>query len=224
MSILAELVLFGLSFLAAATVLQLVILTGVAPDPAEASWVGPVAGPSVMGLCGLAYLALERRGERALAGPLRVSRPATGRAWATTALDLVLALGGSVALALLMTLLGAPPQEQLAVREIIDRGIGLDLVLLGVAALILAPVFEEWVFRGMLFRRLVHGGHVAWAYPLSALAFALIHFNPSGVPTYLWLGLVFAHAYHRTGRLWCASLVHLGNNAATLTLLLLDLV
>jgi membrane protease YdiL (CAAX protease family) len=38
---------------------------------------------------------------------------------------------------------------------------------------------------------------------------------------YVWLGLVFARAYARTGRLSAAVAVHLGNNAITLALLLL---
>ena len=59
------------------------------------------------------------------------------------------------------------------------------------------------------------------AYLLPAVIFALIHFNPTGLLTYLWLGVVFAHAYRLTGRLWVAMLVHFGNNAFTFGLLLL---
>lgn len=218
--VVGELVFFGASFVVATGLLQLVLLTGVLPDPSKAAWVGPVAGPAVTGVAAIVYTWLETRGERAFAGPIAEPRPGLGHAWQTVGTHVALALGGSVALALLMQLLGVPPQEQAKVREIVAGGVSVELVLLGVAALALAPVLEEWLFRRLLFRRLWHTGRPAWAYALSAALFAVIHFNPSGFPTYVWLGLVFAHAYRRTGRLWCASLVHFGNNAATLALLL----
>jgi membrane protease YdiL (CAAX protease family) len=220
LAVMSELVFFGASFVVATGVLQLVLVAGVLPDPAEEAWVGPVAGPAVTGLAALAYTLLEKRGDRAFAEPLHPVRPATSQAWATVATHVALALGGSVVIALVMQALGVPPKEQAKVEEIVAGGISVELILLGVAALALAPVLEEWLFRRLLFRRLVHAGPPAWAYAISAFAFAVIHFNPSGLPTYVWLGLVFAHAYRKTGRLWCASAVHFGNNAATLGLLL----
>ena len=84
----------------------------------------------------------------------------------------------------------------------------------------LAPITEEFLFRGMLFRRLKHGAGFAVAYGVTAVAFALIHYNPSGVLTYAWLALCFASVYARTGRLWTAVAVHSLNNAVTLVLLL----
>lgn len=218
--VISELVFFGVAFVVATGLLQLVLLAGLLPSPNDAAWVGPVAGPAVMGVAVLVYAFLERRGDRALAEPIEAQLPTAGAAWGNTAVHIALALGGSVVIALLMQVLGAPPQEQAKVQEIIDGGLSRQLVLLGVAALVLAPVLEEWLFRHMLFRRLYLATHPALAYGISALAFALIHFNPSGLPTYIWLGFVFASAYRRTGRMWCASVVHFGNNAATLVFLL----
>jgi membrane protease YdiL (CAAX protease family) len=218
--LLGELVFFAASFVAATGLLQLVLLSGVVPDPEATPWVGPVAGPLVMGVAALVYTVLERRGERAMRAPITGSRPTTARAWSTVGTHTLLALAGSVLLALLMQWLGVPPREQVKVQEIVAGGMSAQLVVLGIAALALAPVTEEWLFRGMLFRRLHHAAPSFWAYALSAALFAAIHFNPSGLPTYVWLGLVFAHAYRRSGRLWCASLVHFANNAATLAFLL----
>jgi hypothetical protein len=216
----AELVFFSASFLAAAGGLQLVWLAGILPDPGRAVWVGPVAGPLVMAGAGGVYAWLERRGDRALQRLIRQDRPALRTAWAVAGIHLSLALAGSVAIAVVLQWLGVPAREQENVAEIIAAGFSPALVLLGVAALAAAPVAEEWLFRGLLFRRLARAGPLVLAYPLSAGLFALVHLNPSGVPTYLWLGLVFADAYRRTGRLWVASLVHFGNNAATLAFLL----
>jgi membrane protease YdiL (CAAX protease family) len=73
----------------------------------------------------------------------------------------------------------------------------------------------------LLFRRVHHVGGRVPAYVLSAAAFATIHGNPEGLAIYAWLGLVFASAYERTGRLWCAMLVHVCNNALALAVLLM---
>jgi membrane protease YdiL (CAAX protease family) len=219
--IVSELVFFGASFVVATGLLQIVLITGLLPDPNEAPWVGPVAGPAVMGLAALGYTFLQRRGERAMAAPIREELPPTSTAITVSATHIALALGGSVVIALVMNALGVPPEEQAAVQDIIAGGLSPELVLLGVAALVLAPIMEEWLFRGLFFRRLYLTRSIALAYAISAVAFALIHFNPSGLPTYIWLGLVFADAYRRSGRLWSASVVHFGNNAATLVFLLL---
>lgn len=221
--IVSELVFFGASFVVATGLLQIVLITGLLPDPRQAQWVGPVAGPAVMGVAALGYTFLQRRGDRAMAAPIREERPPLSGAITISATHIALALGGSVLIALLMSALGVPPEEQAAVQDIIAGGLSIELVLLGIAALLFAPIMEEWLFRGLLFRRLCLTESVAVAYAISAVAFALIHFNWSGFVTYVWLGLVFADAYRRTGRLWTASVVHFGNNAATLAFLLLGI-
>jgi membrane protease YdiL (CAAX protease family) len=80
-------------------------------------------------------------------------------------------------------------------------------------------VTEEWLFRGLLFRRVSMRSGRALAYGISALAFAAIHDNPAGFVVYLWLGVVFAAVLERTGRLWAAVAVHMGNNAYVLAML-----
>ena len=62
---------------------------------------------------------------------------------------------------------------------------------------------------------------LAVAYVASGGLFAAVHGNPSGLVTYTWLGVTFAHAYRLTGRLWVPVAVHAINNATTLALLLL---
>lgn len=145
-------------------------------------------------------------------------RPAALAATGLTGLHLAAAVLGSSALAFLMNLLGAPVAEQKLVLELVAAG-GPALASLTLAALILAPLGEEWFFRGLLFRRL-RGEAGPWpAYVCSALLFALFHGNIHGLVIYLWLGLVFARAYASTGRLACAVAVHFGNNALTLAAL-----
>lgn len=139
------------------------------------------------------------------------------------ALHLLLAVLGSFALALLMQALGAPVAEQTLVLEIThDADLRRpELLILCFSALVLAPLAEELFFRQQLFGRIRRGGGPLAAYLVSALIFAVFHNNLQGLVVYVWLGLVFASAYARTGRIAAAIAVHFGNNAVTLATLLL---
>lgn len=145
------------------------------------------------------------------------------RTAAEVAGHVALAVAGSWLLALLMHLLGAPVVEQSLVLELTASGDPRrpELATLMFSALVLAPLAEELFFRRQLFTRTrAVAGPVA-AYAASALLFAAFHGNLQGFVVYTWLGLVFAHAFARTGRIGAAVAVHLGNNAVTLAILLL---
>jgi membrane protease YdiL (CAAX protease family) len=128
---------------------------------------------------------------------------------------------GSMLLGLIQELLfSSSVEEQKAIRDLVERRDPFELAVLGVSAVVLAPITEELLFRHMLFRRLAHraGPVAAWTVP--AVAFALAHWNPVGLVIYVWLGSVFAMAYWMSGRLWVAMLVHAGHNAFAFTMLL----
>lgn len=137
-------------------------------------------------------------------------------------LHLLLAVLGSFALALLMQVLGAPVVEQTLVLEITGNADlhRPELAILCFSALALAPLAEELFFRQQLFGRIRRGGGPLAAYLASALIFAAFHNNLQGLVVYVWLGLVFASAYARTGRISAAIAVHFANNAFTLAALL----
>ena len=167
---------------------------------------------------------LGRNVDLAANHPEPVRPPAAGLlatlGWVT--LHLLLAVLGSFALALLMQALGAPVVEQTLVLEI-TRNADLrrpELAMLCFSALALAPLAEELFFRQKLFGRIRRGGGPLAAYLASALIFAAFHNNLQGLVVYVWLGLVFASAYARTGRISAAIAVHFANNAFTLVALL----
>lgn len=169
--------------------------------------------------------AVEETGEPDPDPPkLAVPRATTPAAIAgTIAMGVLVALLGSVLLGWLFEWLGLVVKEQARVLEIVGgaqaNGFGAEAIMLVVAALLLAPVTEEWLFRGLLFRRVAVRSGRTLAYGLSGLAFAAIHDNPAGFVVYLWLGMVFAAVLERTGRLWAAVAVHVGNNAYVLAML-----
>lgn len=84
---------------------------------------------------------------------------------------------------------------------------------------IYAPLFEEWLCRGMVLRGMLGNGiKPTKAIIISAVVFALIHANPwQAVPAFL-LGLLFGYVYYKTGSLKLTMLMHFTNNTLALIL------
>jgi membrane protease YdiL (CAAX protease family) len=204
-------------------VIAVVGALGVLPKPGSDAAVNMLYGPLATAIAALLVVSVARRAKSATPGAVG-PKAGAGKAAGMVAVHVGLAIGGSLLIGQLLELLGVPVQEQETIREITDAAregtIGAPMILLGVSAVAAAPAAEEWLFRGLLFRRIHHLGGRVPAYVLSATAFATIHGNPEGLAIYAWLGLVFASSYERTGRLPCAMLVHLCNNALALGLLL----
>jgi membrane protease YdiL (CAAX protease family) len=95
-------------------------------------------------------------------------------------------------------------------------GIGLLLLALLVTA-VAAPICEEVFFRGMLFRLLRTRVPLWAAVLLSAIAFGLAHASPAVspalLPTFMYMGIVLAAVYVRTGWLTNNILLHAVSNA-----------
>lgn len=82
---------------------------------------------------------------------------------------------------------------------------------------IFAPIFEEWLCRGMVLRGLLGKGmKPLWAVILSAVFFAVIHANPwQAIPAFM-IGCLFGYVYYRTGSLKLTMLMHFTNNTFSL--------
>ncbi len=77
---------------------------------------------------------------------------------------------------------------------------------------IFAPLFEEWLCRGLILRGLLHRMKPVWAIVISAAFFAVLHLNPwQAIPAFL-LGLLFGYVYYKTGSLKLTMLMHCVNN------------
>ena len=83
-------------------------------------------------------------------------------------------------------------------------------------SVLLAPVAEELLFRGVWFRHLRAAYPVWVAYGVSALMFAIIHGTWQQVYIAIFCGLFFALVYDYTGCLWVSMIVHSLYNTATL--------
>lgn len=206
-----EVVLGSLSFLVGLALAMAISATGLLSSAPL------LVSPLMLAATGLCYLAIERVLSAAQEQPVNTAAAAPASLARSVLIALggtVLALVGATGLTWLQTeVIGLEPTEQDSILSIVEGGDRAQLVLLGISAVILAPLTEEFLFRYMFFRRLLHRSGALLAFGLSALAFALFHFNPSGVVIYVWLGCVFASAYLLSGRLWVAMLTHGAYNA-----------
>jgi membrane protease YdiL (CAAX protease family) len=104
------------------------------------------------------------------------------------------------------------------VQKLGQRG-PAELLAIGFAAVVLAPVLEEIFFRGAFYGHLRKGHSALLAGLLSALVFAAVH--PQGlamVPVLGAIGFVLALLREWRGSLIAAIVAHAGNNAFTLSL------
>jgi membrane protease YdiL (CAAX protease family) len=139
--------------------------------------------------------------------------------------------GLQIALSLLLSLVvvvffgGEGPVQD--VVQIVDEAGGLGTrVAVVVTAVVLAPVAEELVFRGVLLRALTHRFSSRAAIFGSAAAFALGHLlDPNAglaVPALFLAGLVLARQVLVSGRLGGAIAMHAGFNLLSVLFLFLS--
>lgn len=83
---------------------------------------------------------------------------------------------------------------------------------------IMAPIFEEWLCRGMVLRGLLTKIRPGWAIVLSALFFALIHGNPWQALNAFLIGVMMGYVYYKTGSLKLTMLIHFLNNGTAVIL------
>lgn len=116
------------------------------------------------------------------------------------------------------------PVEQQLLQDALAGGLPLALVAL--LAMVVAPLVEEVIFRGVLFRALADRINLPIGLVLSSAIFALIHIEvvlsqPFALVGLFTVGFLLALAYHLTGNLMVAVLGHAVFNAISLGLTVL---
>jgi len=113
------------------------------------------------------------------------------------------------------------------VHHLFGSVVGASFVLLIVMTAFLAPIMEEWLFRGVLFRALSEGGarggtraSVVFGVVLSAGLFALAHGEPLQFAGLFFLGLVLATLVWRTKRLVPSIVTHMSFNGVAIVALI----
>lgn len=86
------------------------------------------------------------------------------------------------------------------------------------ALVVLAPVFEESLFRGVMLRGFLKNYSIAKSLIITSLLFGLLHFNSVQSITAAILGLALGWVFIKTGSLWVCILLHALNNGISTVL------
>lgn len=238
---LAIALVFGLSIAgvmawAAVRGLRLGLASSASGDPQQvAARIGEPQGMALVvisvvatAVAALVLYAWRRRAaprERA-ASHAAVRRPSTW-GWAALAGFAAFALSAAVT-----TLAQQAGIEQVPANQALIEAVGASHpVWLLLFVVLLAPIYEELLFRRVLFGRLWAAGRPLLGLVLSSAAFACMHELPGtgndGVVAgaLLWtcyaaMGGLFAWVYRKTGTLWAAIGAHAVNNMVASALLL----
>jgi len=117
--------------------------------------------------------------------------------------------------------------EQDTVRQLGgDRGT-LGLIVAGVMVIVVAPIAEEFFFRGFFYRALRNRFSIAAAVALDGLLFGAVHFIGFGedlliLPPLALLGGIFCLVYEKTGSIYPVIGMHAFNNAVAYAALAAD--
>ena len=87
--------------------------------------------------------------------------------------------------------------------------------LVGILAVLAAPIAEETFFRGFLFAGLRVRWGTFWAALASGLLFAALHFNLGSIVPFTVIGMLLAWAYVFSGSLWTAIAAHFVFNSVS---------
>lgn len=191
------------------------------------AWMIPIAGALkidasratavLLGTTGLfigLYVVRPMRSRPRVAAHLRLRSPRRYLPWLTVA----------VAMKILFGLSGLVLHEQLAAQDLLPKlpddpdfvsaGFMADPfgpVALFLVAAVLAPLIEEFAFRGRMQHTLEHSLGVGPAIALSTVAFSVLHGRIDAVH-HLVFGLFAGWVVWRTGSLWTAVYMHAANN------------
>jgi len=157
--------------------------------------------------------------------------------WGMRPVDIPVGVGiGVLAQLVLVPLLYWPLSDVIDEQDLEEPALNLIALAdtpMAVAALLLmvvigAPLAEEIVFRGLLFRGIfdmerAHGLALPVAVVASSAIFAASHLQLLQFPGLFLIGTVAALGYHRTGRLGTAIWIHLGFNATAVVAVLREI-
>ena len=153
------------------------------------------------------------------AGPVSAATFGFRRFGPSAIRTMVLAFGAYLILSVVYSALVAQPcdttADDLGVKEST-----LLAVLAGVFVIGIAPVAEEFFFRGFLFQSLRKSWGVWIAAPASGLIFGAVHFQPDKLVPLAILGTALAVVFHRTRSIWPCIMLHALNNTLAFVVLL----
>lgn len=156
----------------------------------------------------------------AVGSPLEVGNFAPLGGWLCAALVILVTLvAGTVSDAITALLPEMPEWLKTALESMTSGTLWINFVCVS----IFAPIFEEWLCRGMILRGLLDRGvRPIWAILFSAVFFGLIHMNIWQMIPAILLGVLFGYVYWKTRSLKLTMLMHFTNNTFALVISRID--
>lgn len=112
-----------------------------------------------------------------------------------------------------MTKMGIEPSLQVALQALKTSGSAGELIALGIVTVVIAPIAEETLFRGILYPTVKQYGFPRTALWGTSALFALIHFNVAIFVPLLALALLLVWLYEKTDNLLAPIAAHATFNA-----------
>lgn len=198
-------------------------LMGVAlPAPDDVYWI--VEQSLMMQVAGVALVAAtlvrHRLSWSSMFGSLRQWKGDVGRGFLYYLAALPFVWMGSLVFIHILQLFGyTPDMQETALLLSADASLPVRFYLISLAVL-LAPLFEEMIFRGTLLPLLMRRMSPLAALAVVSLVFASIHMHPSSMAALFIIAYAFGLAYLKTGRLLVPMTMHALFNAVNLGALL----
>ncbi|MGA7075694.1 MAG: CPBP family intramembrane glutamic endopeptidase [Halobacteriota archaeon] len=131
---------------------------------------------------------------------------------------LLYGVAGFVLAFILAAIVGYPIQQQFGVdptQEALSQTAAVPglLPIVFLSGVIIAPIAEEIVFRGYLYKAFRDRFKPSYAIVLSAALFSVIHLELLAAAPLFVIGIVLAYVYEKTGNLMAPITLHVLNNA-----------
>lgn len=185
----------------------------------------PLGIPLALGATALYLVAVVlprgwARDARLRAATLRLRPPPAAQwPWIAAAVPVLLVLSATLDI-VYGGLVRISPQAYDPLGDLADTSLGRLAV--AVAAVGIAPLVEELIFRGLLQRTLERSWGPAWGIGIAAAVFGVAHAILSAFPLYFFLGVAFGFVVFACRSVWAGVVLHAANNAfAYLSLALL---
>lgn len=103
------------------------------------------------------------------------------------------------------------------INEVFDE-ISVSPIILILSVSVVAPIYEEIIFRGILLKGMSKKINPIVALVITSLFFAIVHMNiPQGINAF-FLGLVLGFIYLKTGSIYLSIFAHFVNNILALSI------
>ena len=118
-----------------------------------------------------------------------------------------------------LTQLGHEPVVQQAVQMVMATEHPVEVGLQIISVVIMAPIAEELLFRGILFKTIKHAGYPLAGMFASAALFALVHGSMALMLPLFVMGFALAWVYEKSGSIIAPIVMHATFNAINFTFL-----